>query len=152
MVRTYGLYLVLIVCISFFLPRFLPGSPLSVLDESTVSQNMTALPQSLREYYAPDQSLGEQFLLHIRHLLSGDLGYSLSGKRKVAEMIGEGLGYSLLLSGLSMAVSTAAGVWYGMRAGLRKKSSPVGLLPTRHSHRKSGWMLCCVPADMSRNS
>ena len=22
----------------------------------------------------------------------------------------------------------------------------------RHSHRKSGWMLCCVPADMSRNS
>ena len=35
MVRTYGLYLVLILCISFFLPRFLPGSPLSVLDEAT---------------------------------------------------------------------------------------------------------------------
>ena len=37
MVRTYGLYLVLILCISFFLPRFLPGSPLSVLDEATAT-------------------------------------------------------------------------------------------------------------------
>ena len=54
MVRTYGLYLVLILCISFFLPRFLPGSPLSVLDEATASQNMEAFPDTFREYYAPE--------------------------------------------------------------------------------------------------
>ena len=50
MVRTYGLYLVLILCISFFLPRFLPGSPLSVLDEATASldvDNETLVQESL---------------------------------------------------------------------------------------------------------
>ena len=96
MVRTYGLYLVLILCISFFLPRFLPGSPLSVLDEATASQNMEAFPDTFREYYAPEKPEAVQFLLYLKHLLSGDLGYSLTGKRKVADMIGESLGYSLL--------------------------------------------------------
>ena len=129
MVRTYGLYLVLILCISFFLPRFLPGSPLSVLDEATASQNMEAFPDTFREYYAPEKPEAVQFLLYLKHLLSGDLGYSLTGKRKVADMIGESLGYSLLLAGLAMTVSTCIGVWYGMRAGLKEGSSPVRLFP-----------------------
>ena len=110
MVRTYGLYLVLILCISFFLPRFLPGSPLSVLDEATASQNMEAFPDTFREYYAPEKPESVQFLLYLKHLLCGDLGYSLTGKRKVADMIGESLGYSLLLAGLAMTVSTWIGV------------------------------------------
>lgn len=129
MVRTYGLYLVLILCISFFLPRFLPGSPLSVLDEATASQNMEAFPDTFREYYAPEKPEAVQFLLYLKHLLCGDLGYSLTGKRKVADMIGESLGYSLLLAGLAMTVSTWIGVWYGMRAGLKEGSSPVRLFP-----------------------
>ena len=116
MVRTYGLYLVLILCISFFLPRFLPGSPLSVLDEATASQNMEAFPDTFREYYAPEKPEAVQFLLYLKHLLSGDLGYSLTGKRKVADMIGESLGYSLLLAGLAMTVSTCIGVWDAGRA------------------------------------
>ena len=128
MVRTYGLYLVLILCISFFLPRFLPGSPLSVLDEATASQNMEAFPDTFREYYAPEKPEA-QFLLYLKHLLCGDLGYSLTGKRKVADMIGESLGYSLLLAGLAMTVSTCIGAWYGMRAGLKEGSSPVRLFP-----------------------
>ena len=127
MVRTYGLYLVLILCISFFLPRFLPGSPLSVLDEATASQNMEAFPDTFREYYAPEKPESVQFLLYLKHILCGDLGYSLTGKRKVADMIGESLGYSLLLAGLAMTVSTCIGVWYGMRAGLKEGSSPVRL-------------------------
>ena len=49
MVRTYGLYLVLILCISFFLPRFLPGSPLSVLDEATASLDMKSEEQIQKE-------------------------------------------------------------------------------------------------------
>ena len=77
MVRTYGLYLVLILCISFFLPRFLPGSPLSVLDEATASQNMEAFPDTFREYYAPEKPESVQFLLYLKHILCGDLGYSL---------------------------------------------------------------------------
>ena len=129
MVRTYGLYLVLILCISFFLPRFLPGSPLSVLDEATASQNMEAFPDTFREYYAPEKPESVQFLLYLKHILCGDLGYSLTGKRKVADMIGESLGYSLLLAGLAMTVSTCIGVWYGMRAGLKEGSSPVRLFP-----------------------
>ena len=60
---------------------------------------------------------------------AGDLGYSLTGKRKVADMIGESLGYSLLLAGLAMTVSTCIGVWYWMRAGLKEGSSPVRLFP-----------------------
>ena len=44
-------------------------------------------------------------------------------------MIGESLGYSLLLAGLAMTVSTCIGVWYGMRAGLKEGSSPVRLFP-----------------------
>lgn len=120
MVRTYGLYLVLILCISFFLPRFLPGSP-------CLCWMRRRLPRIWRPFRIHSGSItprknpeAVQFLLYLKHLLSGDLGYSLTGKRKVADMIGESLGYSLLLAGLAMTVSTCIGVWYGMRAGLRK--------------------------------
>ena len=50
----YALYLFCIVVISFGLPRLLPGNPLSVLDEASASQNLTASSSAFREYYAPD--------------------------------------------------------------------------------------------------
>ena len=119
-VAKYLIYLALIVCISFFLPRLLPGSPLSVLDESTVSQNMGASSQAFQAYYAPDRPLPEQFVRYLGHLFQGDLGYSLTAKRPVLGMIGQSIGWSLLLAGLSLAVGIPLGIWYGIRAGMRE--------------------------------
>lgn len=84
----------------FFPSAFFAGKPLSVLDEATASQNMEAFPDTFREYYAPEKPESVQFLLYLKHILCGVLGYSLTGKRKVADMIGESLGYSLLLRDL----------------------------------------------------
>lgn len=125
----YALYLFCIVVISFGLPRLLPGNPLSVLDEASASQNLTASSTAFREYYAPDKPLAEQFTLYLRHLLQGDLGYSLTAKRPVAGLIGESLWWSVLLAGLSMAAGTALGVWYGVHAGMLPNRRPLRAVP-----------------------
>ena len=66
MVRTYGLYLVLILCISFFLPRFLPGSPLSVLDEATAFSDAE---HERRIEAVLNQACGDKTRLVIAHRL-----------------------------------------------------------------------------------
>ena len=124
-IAKYLVYLVLIVCISFFLPRLLPGSPLSVLDESTLSQNMGATSQAFQEYYAPDRPLGEQFVRYLEQLSQGDLGYSLTAKRPVTQMIGQSIGWSLLLAGCSLLLGIPLGIWLGVRWGMRTNRRPL---------------------------
>ena len=75
----YCFLLVLIIVMSFALPRLIPGSPLSYSENDTYILNQTLPEESFnyfKEYYAPEKPMIEQFGLYISNLAKMDLGYS----------------------------------------------------------------------------
>lgn len=61
-----------LIFLSFGLLKFFPGSPLN--DERNLDPQVLA---SLQKFYGLDQSIGEQFTLYLKRILSGDLGASM---------------------------------------------------------------------------
>lgn len=122
----YATIMLTIIVISFVLPRIIPGSPLSYAQYDTYILNQ-ALPEetfnAFEQYYAPQKPVIEQFGIYITNLLSLDLGYSFYYRMPVAELISGRLPWTLLLSFVSIFISTAIGIWAGMRAGLKGKSA-----------------------------
>lgn len=102
----------LIVSVVFLVFR-LVGDPLDVLlPEST--------PPNIRAYYAErwglDAPVSEQYLRYFSSLLRGDLGFSFSTGRTVAEIIAEELPNTLALGGCAFLLALVLGVLSGVAA------------------------------------
>lgn len=112
----YALVLLIILAINFFLPRAMPGNPLRFLAGEDVG---FLPPETVQEILAKnglDKPLPQQFLLYLKNLLRGDLGYSYQMKRPVLEVLWERLPWTLLLTGTSLVLSTLIGVLLGTLA------------------------------------
>ncbi len=48
-----------------------------------------------KEYYAPEKTLGEQFIIYIRHLSKLDLGYSFYYRMPVSRLIAGRIGWTI---------------------------------------------------------
>ncbi|MBK8023761.1 MAG: ABC transporter permease [Chloroflexi bacterium] len=99
----------LVVSIIFLLFRLL-GDPLNVLlPEST--------PPDLRAYYADKWGLSapipEQYLRYFVSIVQGDLGYSFTSGRKVADIVGEELPNTLLLGSAAYLLALTLGIGLG---------------------------------------
>jgi len=106
--------------VSFFIFRLLPGDPtLSMLDPRLDPEARNEILRS----FGLDKPLYEQFILYLRNLLRGDLGYSFSfvGYRVVDIIFGPRLVNTLILmsSGLALSavIGTLMGLFIGWRAG-----------------------------------
>ena len=109
--------LVLTTC--FTLIRFAPGDPFFVgLDATDVPRESAEL---MRERFGYDKPLPEQFLRFIGAVARGDLGWSHSRGRPVAEVLADALPNSILLMGTALLVGFLGGVtlgsWQGWRGG-----------------------------------
>jgi len=117
------IFLVLLLMIGFLLPRLIPGSPINSAADSMHVLN-SSLPEEafnrFREYYAPESSLGAQFVLFIKHIMRLDLGYSFHYGISVAEMIKGRLGWTLLISAASILLSCCTAIPLGIFSGMRK--------------------------------
>ncbi len=69
---------------------------------------------SLRRMYGLDQPLYAQYVKWVVGMLRGDFGYSFFWKRPVAELIGERMGYTILISGLTLLFSYGAAIYIGV--------------------------------------
>ncbi|MDP9364669.1 MAG: ABC transporter permease [Chloroflexota bacterium] len=116
----YLLLIIGIVLLNFLIPRLLPGDPLSF---SAAEGTDAAVPLSagateqLRSYYHLDEPLRRQFVLYLRDLGRGDLGWSIVRPAPVSELILERLPWTLALLLVSLLISASVGTTLGVMAG-----------------------------------
>jgi peptide/nickel transport system permease protein len=122
--------LVLAVALNFVIPRLMPGSPIRVLGRGGDPGQLTeAQRQELLDRYGLNDSLWVQFRDYLTGLFRGDLGIALSDGRPVSTHIGETIGWTLLLVGTALVVTTVLGVVLGtvFTTSRRKGADDVGL-------------------------
>jgi len=98
----------LVTTVTFVLVHLAPGDPIAMLlDRPGVTE---AVRQQWRASFGLDRPLGEQYVRWMANALRGDLGYSISFRRPVADVIADALPRTLLLVGLALTFSFALGI------------------------------------------
>jgi peptide/nickel transport system permease protein len=122
--RRLGFYLVaawVAVTLNFVLPRLMPGDPATALFARFQGKLEPAAVDALREALGfSAASWPEQYLDYLGHLLTGELGVSVAWfPSPVAEVIGGGLGWTLLVAGLATVIAFGLGTLLGVAAAAR---------------------------------
>lgn len=115
------LTLFLIITITFFLMRSIPGDPLANMAQMLPEQTKA-------NFYAKfglDKPLTEQYLMYMKGLLKFDLGESIvySG-RSITQTIAETSPVSALVGGIALAIGVTIGIVMGIVAALKKNQWP----------------------------
>jgi peptide/nickel transport system permease protein len=117
----YLLVVLLVLALNFFLPRLLPGDPVTALYGD---QDLILTPefrQDLMQRYALDRSLPVQFGHYLGNLARGDLGHSLYHQAPVARVIGAALWWTALLCGISFFISLIIGLPLGVELAWQRR-------------------------------
>jgi peptide/nickel transport system permease protein len=120
------------ITINFFLPRFIPGDPVSSLLARYQGQMSSQSIESLYVLFGIDknQSLFSQYIDYWKQLAHGDLGLSFTAfPTPVSEVIAQSLPWTLALVGITTILSFFIGTSLGVLAGWRRGSWTDGLLP-----------------------
>ena len=116
--------LVIIVGLTFLLPRLLPGDPLDLMASPDAARSLTVEEaKRLRVVMGLDGTWLEQFLAYLQRLATGDLGYSLQHAAPVGAILAKAMPWTALLIGLSLPIFLIVGVGTGIEAGLRRHSA-----------------------------
>ncbi|WJH30812.1 ABC transporter permease [Paenibacillus sp. CC-CFT742] len=111
--------LFVISIVSFTLIKLAPGDPVL----SFVTPNMGAEDvERIRQNLGLDQPMYVQYVVWLKNVLTGDLGYSLVNHRPVAELIVERLPATFGLMGASLLLSLLISIPLSMIAGSRQNS------------------------------
>jgi peptide/nickel transport system permease protein len=111
------LLLILLTC--FVLLQLAPGDMVQVLAGESGGGSPEYLA-SLRQSFGLDQPLHVQFLLYVRNVLGGNLGFSFRNNASVTALIAARLGPTLLLAGAGLAVAVLVGVAAGVVAAMHR--------------------------------
>lgn len=106
------------VVATFVLIRLAPGDPFAASIESmTLSPSVAA---ELRSHYGFDRPIPEQLARYVSRVARGDLGYSTSQGRFVADAIGDALPNTLVLMSTALVVSFLIGIAIGVVQAARR--------------------------------
>jgi peptide/nickel transport system permease protein len=112
------------VSVTFLVPRLSPINPISqAMGRLTAFQNLSpeatvALRESLEDLYGLEGTLLEQYVSFWGRVLRGDLGPSFSSfPMTVNEMIGNSVGWTMGLLGISAIIGWLLGIFLGSLAG-----------------------------------
>lgn len=117
----YVLALAIIFTLNFFIPRIMPGDPVTNLtgeDVALSAENLTALKAEL----GLDRPLAVQYLRYWADILRLDLGYSIHANAPVSRLIGARLPWTLALIGISIFIGAVLGTTLGALSGWGKSS------------------------------
>lgn len=113
-----------ISAITFITIRLTPGDPvLWLVDPSATDGVSEEYLAQLRTSLGLDRPLPIQYLLWLRELAEGNLGYSFLNGRPVTEIIGERIGPTLLLMSVALFFALAIGIPIGVVAAIRQYSA-----------------------------
>jgi oligopeptide transport system permease protein len=94
---------------TFFLMKLIPGDPFA---NDKVPE---AVQEKQRAYYGLDKSVPEQYVIYMKNLLQGDLGYSMKKTGKtVVDIIKEAFPVSAKLGLFSLVIAEAVGILFGI--------------------------------------
>jgi peptide/nickel transport system permease protein len=98
----------LVTTVTFVLIHLAPGDPIATaLNRPGVTE---AVRKQYREDFGLDRPLGEQYVRWLSNAARGDLGWSISFRRPVRDVIADALPRTLLLVGLAIMFSFALGI------------------------------------------
>ena len=117
--------------LNFFLPRLMPGDPATALFARFRGRLAPEAMDALRETFGLTQApLWRQYLTYLEHALRGDLGVSVAYfPAPVAQVIGAGLVWTILLAGTAVVISFALGTLLGVAAAWWRRGWADALLP-----------------------
>ena len=129
-------YITLIISIltfNFFLPRVMPGDPLSFLTGNPTMDMPIVLDEEMRAellaYYGLDKPLLQQFTDYMLNLLHGNLGWSIYLNAPVSDVLIRALKWTFLLVGTATTIYIVLGIVLGaISAWNRGRKMDVGLL------------------------
>ena len=129
----YIAIILIVLSFNFFLPRLMPGDPLSFLTGDPSMDMPIVLDEEARAkllaYYGLDKPLLQQFTDYMHNILHGDLGWSIYFNAPVSEILIGRLKWTLLLLGTATALYMTLGILLGaISAWNRGKKRDVGLL------------------------
>ena len=119
----YGIILIIVIVVNFFIPRALPGSPIRTLVGADIADMTAEQKLGILEAYHLTEPLHVQFGYYIRDLFTGNWGLSFSKRLPITELISNSMGWTLLLSGVTMVFSVIIGCFLGMRSALRRRKN-----------------------------
>ena len=109
--------LLLVTFLLFGLLHALPGGPARAILGPRASAQAIAIFNHLNGY---DQSVPHQYLRWLRHLISGDLGFSYKRNATVSSLLGQAIPRTLLLVGLGTFVAVFLAIPIGAIQGVRR--------------------------------
>ena len=114
----YVIALFLIISLNFFIPRSMPGDPLTNLLGEDIMLTASSV-EELRERMGLDRPLSQQYLDYWHDILRFDLGYSFHLHSNVSDLIYDRMKWTLLLSLPATILGAMLGTLLGARAGWR---------------------------------
>lgn len=125
LLRRLGFYLLagwLSLTLNFFIPRFAPGDPASALQARFQGKlDPTALEAMKVAFGISNEPLHVQYFAYVKNLLRGEFGTSIAHfPAPVSEVIGSAVLWTLVLAGLSVALSFTVGSGLGMLASWKR--------------------------------
>lgn len=112
--------LLVLITITFFLERAIPGSPFVRTDDE--SPAMEKAYEELNAKYGLDKPLMEQYVIYLKGLVHGDLGESLiTAGRKVTDIIAESIPVTARLALTAFLFSMVVGITLGTLAAFSKR-------------------------------
>jgi peptide/nickel transport system permease protein len=148
-VAFYGLVVFVALTLAFFIPRFMPGSPIQNwirgMPTGGTSVNYTAIKIAIEEYYGLNKPLQEQYVNFWRNLLHWPPNLGISYRfqqRPVVAVVLERLPHTLVLVVPILIISFFLGNWIGAKAAYMggKPSELVYFLSVFSNRLPSFWL------------
>jgi len=111
----------IVATIVFALTHLAPGDPFATAVGT--GELHPAQREALRVRYGFDRPIAEQYVMYLRNLARGDLGWSFSRSRPVAAALAAAVPNTLLLMGTALLLSLALGVAAGLLQAARRDSA-----------------------------
>lgn len=125
----YIILIAAVITLNFFLPRCLPGSPISQIIGENVGGMLPEERARILETYHLNDSLPEQFIEYIKNIFTLDWGISYSKKQPIKDLIFDAIPWTLLLCGTNLILSTVLGTVLGTASAmLRKKKKDLKIV------------------------
>ena len=137
LLRRTGFFLLTLwaaLTLNFFLPHFMPGSPLTALRAKTKGRISDAkLEEMLTSFgFKPHQNLFNQYVDYLGHMLTGNWGVSASVQlgTPVSDMVKSAVPWTLGLIGVTTVLAFAVGTFIGTIAAWKRGSVVDSVLPS----------------------
>ena len=136
LLRRLGFFLLTLwaaLTLNFFIPRFMPGSPLQALRDRTHNKlSPAALEQMLTSYgFKPNENVIVQYVDYLKNMVTGQWGISIGATlgEPVTRIVRQALPWTLGLVGVTTVLAFLLGSLIGTVAGWRRGGRLDSLLP-----------------------